>query len=57
METDERAELALALGELAAAFKTLVQVLLDSGQATLTPQRIVDVAARAMPAADTRPWW
>lgn len=49
METDERAELALALGELAAAFKTLVQVLLDSGQATLTPQRIVDVAARAMP--------
>ena len=37
------------MGELAAAFTTLVQVLLDDGQAQLTPQRIVDLAARVMP--------
>ncbi|MCA1820230.1 MAG: GAF and ANTAR domain-containing protein [Pseudonocardia sp.] len=45
----ERAEIASALGELAAAFNGLVEVLLDGGQAQLTPQRIVDVAARVMP--------
>jgi hypothetical protein len=37
------------LEELAAAFNRLVQVLLEEGQAQLSPQRIVDVAARVMP--------
>lgn len=49
MDTDDRAELAPALCELAAAFTALVEVLLDNGHAQLTPQRIVDIAARVMP--------
>jgi hypothetical protein len=49
VDTDDRAELAPALCELAAAFTALVQVLLDNGHAQLTPQRIVDIAARIMP--------
>jgi hypothetical protein len=49
MEDEERAEIASALAELAAAFTDLVQVLLDGGQTQLSPQRIVDVAARTMP--------
>lgn len=49
MDTDDRAELAPPLCELAAAFTALVEVLLDNGQARLTPQRIVDIAARIMP--------
>jgi hypothetical protein len=49
VEPEERAEIGAALAELAAAFTVLVQVLLDGGQTELTPQRIVDVAARMMP--------
>ena len=49
MEAEERAEVGGALGELAAAFTGLVEVLLDGGQAQLTPTRIVEVAARVMP--------
>jgi hypothetical protein len=49
VETDERAELGPGLGELAAAFQELVEVLLDDGEAKLTPQRIVDFAAGIMP--------
>ena len=49
VEDEERAEIASTLGELAAAFTGLVQVLLDGGQAQLSPQRIVDIAARVMP--------
>ena len=49
MEPQERAEIASALAELAAAFTRLVQVFLEGGQAQLSPQRIVDVAARVMP--------
>ncbi len=49
VESEERAEIASALGELAAAFKGLVEVLLEGGQAQLDAQRIVDVAARVMP--------
>ena len=45
MEAEERAEVGGALGELAAAFTGLVEVLLDGGQAQLTPTRIVEVAA------------
>ena len=46
---DERAELAPALSELAAALHALIPVLLDNGQAPLTPQQIVDIAAKVMP--------
>jgi hypothetical protein len=49
VEPQERAEIASALAELAAAFTRLVQVFLEGGQAQLSPQRIVDVAARVMP--------
>ena len=49
MQIDERTELAPALGELAANFTALVQVLLGNGQVQLTPQQIVDVAARIVP--------
>jgi hypothetical protein len=49
VEDEERVEIASALAELAAAFTGLVQVLLDGGQAPLSPQRIVDIAARVMP--------
>jgi hypothetical protein len=49
VEAEEQAEIASTLEELAAAFNGLVEVLLDGGQAQLTPQRIVDVAARVMP--------
>ena len=49
MEDDERAEVASALAKLAAAFTGLVEVLLDGGHAQLSPQRIVDIAARVMP--------
>ncbi len=49
MESQERAEIASALAELAAAFTGLVQVLLEGNQARLSPQRIVDVAARVVP--------
>lgn len=52
METDERAELAPALGELAAAFQKLVEVLLNGGEVNLTLQRIVDVAAAIMPGSE-----
>ena len=46
---EEQAELASALAELVGAFNRLVQVLLDGDQTQLSPQRIVDVAARVMP--------
>jgi hypothetical protein len=49
LEPEERPEIGAALGELAAAFSGLVEVLLDGGQAQLTPERIVDVAGRVMP--------
>jgi hypothetical protein len=49
VDDEERAEIASALAELAAAYTGLVQVLLDEGQAELSPQRIVDVAAGVMP--------
>jgi hypothetical protein len=49
VEDEERAEIASALAELGAAFTGLVEVLLDGGQAQLSPQRIVDIAARVMP--------
>lgn len=49
MEPQERAEIGAALAQLAAAFTGLVEVLLDGGQTKLTPQRIVDVAAKVMP--------
>jgi hypothetical protein len=49
VEAGERSEIASTLTELAAAFDALVEVLLDGGQVQLTPQRIVDVAARMMP--------
>lgn len=52
MEADERLELGPGLGELAAAFQELVEVLLNGGEVTLTPQRIVDVAAGIMPRCD-----
>jgi hypothetical protein len=47
--TEERAEIGTVLGELAAAFSGLVEVLLDGRHPCLTPERIVDVAARVMP--------
>jgi hypothetical protein len=49
VDAEERVEIGAALRELAAAFTGLVEVLLDGGQAQLTPARIVDVAARVMP--------
>jgi hypothetical protein len=49
VEAEDRPEITSTLGELAAAFNTLVQALLDDGHAELTPQRIVDLAARVMP--------
>lgn len=51
MDADERAELGHGLGELAAGFQELVEVLLQGGEAKLTLQRIVDVAAVIMPGA------
>jgi hypothetical protein len=49
MEAEERPEIGAVLEELAAAFSSLVEVLLDGGQVQLTPQRIVDVAGSVMP--------
>ncbi|MGB8960414.1 MAG: ANTAR domain-containing protein [Pseudonocardiaceae bacterium] len=49
MEAEERPEIGAALGELAAAFSGLVEVLLDGGRVQLTPQRIVDIAGKVMP--------
>ena len=51
MDADERAELGHGLGELATGFRELVEVLLQGGEAKLTLQRIVDVAAAIMPGA------
>ncbi|HXT45898.1 MAG TPA: GAF and ANTAR domain-containing protein [Pseudonocardiaceae bacterium] len=49
MEAQERDEIGAVLGELAAAFSGLVEVLLAGGQARLNPERIVHVAASVMP--------
>jgi hypothetical protein len=49
VEAEERSEIGAALGELAAAFSGLVEVLMDGGQARLHPERIVHVAARVIP--------
>lgn len=46
---EERPEIGVALAELVAAFTELVDVLLAGGQVELSPQRIVDIAARMMP--------